>query len=118
MAALTRAGEFRRAINCGGERYKDYEADTQQPVSKMDRRGMPVEAFYIDYARANFGADAADTIGRIFTKIDGRGLPEPVSWYDGPGTMQANQPPWDKVKDRYAFVDELAAARSAGTRSR
>ena len=38
-------------------------------------------------------------------------MPEPVGWYDGPGTMQANQAPWDKVKDRYAFVDELAAAR-------
>ncbi len=76
---------FRRAINCGGERYKDYGADAQQPVSKMDRRGMPVQAFYIDYARANFGADAADTIGKIFTKIDGRGLPEPVGWLRRPG---------------------------------
>ena len=103
---------FSRKINCGGPAYQDYEADNTQLGDNMDRRTMPVEAFYVGFARANFGQNVADRIGRILAGIDGRGLPEPVGWIGGPGGLAVNRAPWSEVKERYTFVDELAAARS------
>jgi len=110
IEGITDAGlPFVRKINCGGPAYKDYEADNEQPQDVSDRRSMPVEEFYLDFARANFGVER---IGRILAAVDGRGMPEPVGWIGGPGGIAVNTQPWEKVRQRYAFVDELAAARS------
>ncbi len=107
----TNAGKtYTRKINCGGPAHADYEADTTTPNDVSDKRSMPVEAFYVDFARANFGANVATTIGKILAGIDGRGLPEPVGWIGGPGGIAPNKASWATVKDRYAFVDKLAAA--------
>ncbi len=106
----TDAGQpFVRKINCGGPAYKDYEADDKQPQDQSDRRSMPVEEFYLDFARANFGNER---IGRILAAVDGRVMPEPVNWIGGPGGIAVNTQPWEQVKTRYAFVDELADARA------
>ncbi|MDO8589395.1 MAG: malectin domain-containing carbohydrate-binding protein [Armatimonadota bacterium] len=100
-----------RKINCGGESYRDYEADATELVDKSRERAMPVEGFYIDFARASFGGDVAQEAGRIMAKIDGRNMPEPVTWLDGPGGVLPNRTPWEKMKERYEFVDELAELR-------
>ncbi len=102
---------FVRKINCGGPAWQDYEADTRQTDDQMDRRSMPVEGFYTDFARANFGSNVASRAGKILAGIDGRGLPEPVGWIGGPGGLRVDGQPWDKVKARYAFVDKLSAVR-------
>jgi hypothetical protein len=110
IEGTTDAGQpFVRKINCGGPAYKDYEADDHQPQDLSDRRTMPVEEFYADFARASFGVER---IGKILAAVDGRVMPEPVHWIGGPGGIAVNNQPWEKVKERYAFVDELAAARS------
>lgn len=103
---------YTRKINCGGGSYKDYEADKGEYGDKADSRSMPVESFYIDFARASFGDKVAVDAGKILAAIDGRGLPEPVNWIGGPGGVATNRDPWSKVSERYAFVDKLAALRS------
>jgi hypothetical protein len=100
-----------RKINCGGGVYDGYEADTNQPGDKMDARTMPVEGFYIDFARASFGDEVAVPAGKILASIDGRNLPEPVGWIGGPGGGAPNRSPWETVSKRYSFVDKLAALR-------
>ena len=103
---------FVRKINCGGGQYQDYEADNKQSDDQMDRRTMPVADFYTDFARASFGANVSGRIGKILAGIDGRGLPEPAGWIGGPGGIATNTQPWDKAKERYAFVDQLDAIGS------
>jgi hypothetical protein len=107
---------FVRKINCGGAAWKGYEADAGveaagKPAGGGDRRGMPIEDFYLDWARANFGEAAAEAAGAIFARIDGRNLPEPSTWTHGPGGIKADKQPWETVKAKYAFVDALAALR-------
>lgn len=103
---------YSRKINCGGDRYKDYEADKVESGDKSDQRSMPTEDFYIDFARASFGNAVAVDAGKIMAKIDGRGLPEPVGWIGGPGCVRTNRDPWDKTRESYAFVDKFAALRT------
>jgi len=103
---------YSRKINCGGPAYLDYEADLTQSDDKSDRRTMPVEDFYIDFARASFGDAVAVDAGRIMAGVDGRGMPEPVGWIGGPGCVRTNREPWNAVEKQYAFVDRFAALRS------
>lgn len=75
-------------------------------------RTMPVEDFYVDFARASFGDRVAEPAGRILESIDGVNLPEPATWLGGPGGIKAEKTPWTEVKVRYQFVDDLAALRN------
>ena len=102
---------FTRKINCGGDEYHDYEADKAELRDKSDGRTMPVWDFYLDFARASFGDAVAVEAARILAQIDGRGLPEPVGWINGPGCVVANKEPWTTVRERYGFVDKLTALR-------
>jgi hypothetical protein len=105
---------FTRKINCGGDKVADYEADRMSggtaPAAPRDR-AMPIEDFYIDFARANFGAAVAEPAGKVLAKIDGIHLPEITGWQNGPGNLVVNGRPWSEVQKRFAFVDELAALR-------
>jgi len=114
VEGLTKVGQaaHARRINCGGPALAGYEADqlpgrARPPVD----RTMPVEAFYRDFAAANFGEEPADAIGRVFSAIDGVKLPIPSQWTDGPGDILRNPEPWSAVAAVYAFVDELEALR-------
>ncbi len=64
--------------------------------------------FYLDWARHQFGEEAAQDAAKIFSRIDGY-LPTPAP--ECPGGIMVNRTPWKAVQDRYAFVDELAALR-------
>lgn len=103
---------FGRRINCGGPAHNDFEADDLpgQPRPPIDRT-MPVQDFYRDFARANFGPDTATAIGDLFASIDGVTLPMPTHWIDGPGDIRRNPEPWEKVSAAYAFVSRLEALR-------
>jgi hypothetical protein len=104
LAGLVVAGQgFVRKINCGGPAVLDYEADgpeTERHLGALD--------LYRDWARAQFGPEAAEEIAAIFARIDGR-HPVPVTWIGGPGNIQPDPRPWDEVGPAYAFADELAA---------
>jgi hypothetical protein len=114
-----------RKINCGGLHYQDYSQDLfVERLPDWNRgRTMPLEDFYLDFARANFGTNVAEPIARIFIRLDGPGLPEPACWYrGGPGHIMPNPVPWAVTKRKYAFVEEWAGLQSrvqgAGNRAR
>jgi hypothetical protein len=124
IAAIVVEGEkATRKINCGGPAYKDFQADW--PASTGTGAGpdrfLPVADFYADWARAEFGPEAAGSIAELFTKIDGR-LPRPSDWVDGPGGIKPDARPWDQVAKDYAFVDDLSllgrAVNGPGNRER
>ncbi len=119
------AEPFTRKINCGGDRVADYEADrvTHGAGTPSPReRAMPVDAFYIDFARASFGGPVAGAAGRLMARMDGVAMPQASDWKNGPGNLVPNPRPWSQERARYAFVEELAALRpqvkGAGNRER
>jgi hypothetical protein len=93
-----------------------------QNANPQRGRTMPLDEFYFDFARASFGEEVAGAAGRILARIDGTNLPEPTTWLKGPGGIKPEKTPWSELKQRYAFVDELAALREkvkgAGNRGR
>jgi hypothetical protein len=101
---------FFRKINCGGPAYKDYEADFAPKNAPDADRYLPVDDFYADWAKANFGADRAEEIAKIFTRLDGF-LPRPADWVTGPGSIRPDGNAWKDVARKYGFVEELAALR-------
>jgi len=116
---------FERRINCGGKAVAGYEADVsavEAPKPSPKPRTMPVDDFYLDYARANFGGAVAGPVAALLARIDGVNLPEVSAWKQGPGVVTGNGAPWEKVREQFAFVDELAALRprieGAGNRDR
>jgi hypothetical protein len=106
---------FTRKINCGGGKFRDYEAD---PVAGSPRatagkdRGMPMADFYADFARANFGANVAAPAGEIMASVDGLRMPKITAWVSGPGCILVNEAPWKSVKQQFEFVDGFAALRA------
>jgi hypothetical protein len=115
VLGATKVGQARyeKHINCGGPAWEDFEAD-QLPGRPRppDDRTMPIEAFYLDFAAANFGAEPADAIARVFSAVDGVKLPVPSLWVDGPGDILRNPEPWASVAAAYSFVDELESLRA------
>jgi hypothetical protein len=87
------------------------EAAKKEPATKL--RNLPVGDFYLDWAKAEFGPEAAKEIAEIFTKQDGKGLNMPRSseWVDGPGAIRVNKTDWSKKAKKYDFVDEMAKLR-------
>jgi len=73
---------------------------------------MPVEDFYVDFARASFGDSVAVRAGKLLARMDGVHMPQASDWKNGPGNLVANPKPWSEEGPRYAFVGELAALRS------
>ena len=107
---------FTRKINCGGEKVADYEADRVSdgapPPSPRDR-AMPIEDFYVDFARANFGDAVAGAAGRIFARMDGVRMPQASDWKNGPGNLVANPKPWSEVKPSYCVRRRIRRPASA-----
>ncbi len=106
---------FSRKINCGGDAVADYEADRLAEGaqgSAPKSRAMPIQDFYLDFARANFGASVAEPVGEILARIDGIHLPQISDWKTGPGDLVPISAPWSEVKKQYLFVDELGGLRA------
>ncbi len=86
----------------------------------VESRDLPVRDFYIKWAKVNFGQEIGDTLGKIFAQLDGSfnfrkritRLPRPANWVNGPGGIQPDRRPWQKVKQDYLFVDRLEQFRS------
>jgi hypothetical protein len=91
------------------------------PDPKTRPRYLATADFYADWARSEFGAEAAAPLAALFTKLDGQ-LPRPTDWTNGPGGIKPDRRPWSEVAPQYAFVDEMAALsnriRGAGNRER
>jgi hypothetical protein len=87
------------------------EAAKDQPATKL--RNLPAADFYLDWAKTEFGPEAAREIAEIFTQQDGKGqtIPRSSEWVDGPGAIRVNKADWSKEEKKYAFIDELAKLR-------
>ncbi|MBN2375387.1 MAG: hypothetical protein JXD22_03230 [Sedimentisphaerales bacterium] len=94
-------------INCGGDKFKDYQVDAQpeQPI-----RHLPAGDFYRDWAKAEFGPEVSEEVADIFTKLDGR-FPRASNWNRGPGVIVVHREPWNKIEPNYEFVDKMASLR-------
>ena len=89
-----------RRINCGGPKFGDFLADlTSAP------RGLPVDDFYTNWAKEQFGGKSSARIGAIFSKLDGR-IPRPLDWTDGPGGLTPDGRNWVDLASDFAFIDE------------
>ena len=86
---------------------------SETPEDKKRRRSMPVEDFYLDFARVHFGDSVAVRGGELLAGIDGTNMVEPSTWLKlGPGAVKINPTPWAEEQKRYAFVEEFASLRS------
>lgn len=77
---------------------------------KVQPPHWPAGDFYADWARAEFGPEAAGEAAAVFTRLDGR-LPRPSDWIGGPGGYVPDARPWAEVSKEYGFVDKFAALR-------
>jgi len=110
LEGTTAAGTaLNRWVNLGGGPEGKFEGDSthENPAILTRSRGMPVEDFYVDFARANFGEAVALRTGRLFARMDGMNLPQPSHWERGPGAIN----PLPLAERAYDFVRELAALR-------
>ncbi len=119
------ARAFTRKINCGGGAVGEYEADlppiNTTPTLDERPRDLPARDFYADWAATQFGPAVATPLARLFTELDGgprshgherlANLPRPAGWYHGPGGIFPNRTPWSQERERYAFVERMAALR-------
>ena len=116
------SGAMSRRINCGGPAVIGYESDEMGDAWNDRNRTLPIHDFYVDFAKANFGSNVAESVGGIFAKIDGVNLPLPAAWIDGPGGIQVNPNPWSSEHLKYKFIDGLTRAgmtlEGAGNRHR
>ncbi len=110
IAAIAIEGPVTRKINCGGPAWGQYRADWPAATSPRRDRFLPVADFYNDWAKTQFGPEAAEPIAKLFAKLDGF-LPRPSNWVGGPGGINPDSRPWNEVKKQYAFVDQLAQLR-------
>ena len=87
------------------------KAAKKEPATKL--RDLPAGDFYLDWAKTEFGPEAAEQIAVVFTQQDGKGLTIPRSsdWVDGPGAIKVNKTVWSKEAKKYDFVEEFAKLR-------
>jgi hypothetical protein len=115
--------EFVRKVNCGGEKYLDYETDPTLLLLDIGKpRDLPVEDFYSDWALSQFGREVAEPMARMFVRLDGTlpsddgitrkpRLPRPVDWIEGPGGIKPDSRSWEEASRDYSFVDEMGSLR-------
>ena len=104
---------FTRKINCGGGRFKDYEADRVAEGAAIagKDRAMPIADFYTDFARVNFGEAVAVEAGAIMAGVDGVNMPQVTDWKRGPGAIVVNSAPWEEAGKQFQFVEAFAKLR-------
>jgi hypothetical protein len=88
-------------------------------------RDLPCTDFYVKWCQSEFGPEATQALAELFVSLDSGGpleadsfdgawprrMPLPSIWIEGPGGIRVDKTPWDEVKTRYDFVDEMAALR-------
>jgi hypothetical protein len=117
ISALAAAGWNQDSWNPG---YKDkMTPDQALEKSKSAERDLPVNDFYSDWSKSNFGISVAKETSQIFESLDGTQsggektrLPRPGDW-SGPGGIKPDTITWEKRKSDYIFVDEFEKLRGS-----
>ena len=110
------AKQYTRKINCGGPVFQDFQADLPVIAAEVKPRYLPVDDFYADWARGEFGPKAAGPAAAIFTRLDGH-LPRPADWVTGPGSISPDPRPWEQVRKRIRFRQRNRGPAAAGRRA-
>jgi hypothetical protein len=112
ISALAKAGWSQESWNPEFRQKIDPERALQR--SQSLKRDMPIDDFYYDWAKTNFGASVANVAADIFGKLDGTRqggkttlLPRPGDWSGGPGGIKPDSVNWEVRKADYQFVDEF-----------
>jgi hypothetical protein len=107
--------------NLGLEKSINSEDGKDMPETGRD---LPVDEFYKDWAKSQFGPEASDRIAGVFVSLDGgpmynkeRDARRPANlyrladWQGGPGGVLVIRQPWEVIQKNYSFVDELENIR-------
>jgi hypothetical protein len=112
-----------------GEGNTDRVTGEEKPVKDDNNTGkagrdLPVENFYSDWAKIQFGPEVSEKIAAIFVSLDGGAMFDKeqhvrrpahlyrfADWQGGPGGILMISQPWDVIKENYSFVDELENLR-------
>ncbi len=111
------------------------KAAYDEPATEV--RDLAAEDFYLDWARTQFGSEAAEQIAEIFIRLDGgpahkeirsgttdrkANLPRTSTWLSGPGGIKTGTASWERTGDEFAFVEEMeeleAKIQGLGNRKR
>lgn len=100
---------------------------TGSPVEKGVPRDQAawINAYYLDWATQQFGAEAASEIASIFANLDRAGghgpgaIPHLLGWESedddsqnaSPGAIMPRETPWPDERARYSFVADLESLR-------
>jgi hypothetical protein len=120
ISALARAGWNQTGWNPHPDKKMTQEEALEN--AKKQERDLDASGYYADWARTEFGEEAAEQLAVLFTRLDGSEpsekqneracrLPRPASWVDGPGGLRISDLPWAEQAKEYAFVDEMEALR-------
>lgn len=87
-------------------------------------RDLPVNDFYDDWAKSQFGTEASGKIAEIFVALDGgpvynkdkhirrpSNLYRIADWQAGPGGILIHQQPWEILQKEFAFIENLENIR-------
>ena len=89
-----------------------WDQSWNKPTTGDKPRALPCDAFYADWAQANFGLAE---IGKVFAAIDGK-VPQSVNCTGIPGCpsgrLTPDKTPWKEVAPKFEFVDQLQAFSS------
>jgi hypothetical protein len=112
ISALAKAGWSQKLWN--PEFNQKLSPEQALEKSNSLKRDMPVNDFYSDWAKVNFGNSVANDAAKIFEDLDGTKtggkttyLPRPGEWSGGPGGIKPDTINWERRKDDYLFVDEF-----------
>lgn len=87
-----------------------WEAASYNKAFPNDVRDYPAEELYMQWAREQFGENAAKQTAQIFLQLDGTEngkakTPRPAEWgLKGPGRISVNARPWSEVQKEYAYI--------------
>lgn len=114
ISALAGAGWDQRGWN--PDLGKSGALDIPDSVRTARARDLQSGDFYLDWSAALFGANVAEPIAAVFSRLDGGGyipgnhdlanVPRPSDW-KGPGAINVTRTPWSEEKIKYAFIEEL-----------
>jgi hypothetical protein len=124
ISALAQAGWSQTEWNPNQDKKMTQEEAVEN--STKQERDLGASSYYADWARSEFGEEAAEQLAVLFTNLDGTEpserqnerqgrLPRQAVWVDGPGGLKASYAKvptaWAEVVKDYAFVDEMEALR-------
>ena len=128
LCGIEATGEnYSRRVKCGGSDYQDYKGDKPayrpshtflwgKPGSSFEPRGLPVDDFYGDWTKANFGPEVAHRAAAVFSALDGN-IPLVSTWTGvnggGAGGLRPDDRPWEFVQQEFVYVDQFETLRPA-----